>query len=99
MALLLEGPWGLVIGAFIALVGLFAGRKAIEHIPMKPGIVKLILNAATMKYIRWRAEKKVRNSLTRTITEKLDSEREKLADSINTLIQERIDDLSALDTL
>ena len=52
-----------------------------------------------MKYIRWRAEKKVRNSLTRTITEKLDSEREKLADSINTLIQERIDDLSALDTL
>ena len=99
VALLLEGPWGLVIGAFIALVGLFAGRKAIEHIPMKPGIVKLILNAATMKYIRWRAEKKVRNSLTRTITEKLDSEREKLADSINTLIQERIDDLSALDTL
>jgi hypothetical protein len=99
VALLLEGPWGLVIGAFIALAGVFAGRKAIELVPLKPGIVKLILNAGTMKYIRWRAEKKLRSSLTRTITEKLDSEREKLADSINTMIQERIDDLSALDAL
>jgi hypothetical protein len=99
LALLLEGPWGLVLGAFIAVAGLFAGRKAINHIPLSSKITKLVLSAPAMKYIYWRAEKRIRSSLTRAINEKLDGERERLADSIAEMIQDRIDDLSALDTL
>lgn len=99
IALLLEGPWGLVLGAFLALAGLFAGRKAIDHMPLSPTITKFVLSTPAMKYIYWRAEKKVRNSLTRSITEKLVEERDQLAHSIAEMIQDRIDDLSALDTL
>ena len=99
MALLLEGPWGLVLGAFIAVAGLAVGRKAIEYTPLSPKITKFVLSAPVMKYIYWRAEKRIRSSLTRAINEKLDEERKRLAGSVVEMIQDRIDDLSALDTL
>ena len=99
MALVLSGIPGLVIGAVIALTAVFAGRKAIEYVSVSSTIARGMLNGVVMKLLIRRAHHLIEKKMLHAISDKLDQEKITMANNLSELIQERIDDLSALDTL
>ena len=99
MALVLSGIPGLVIGTVIALTAVFAGRKAIEYVSVSSTIARGMLNGVVMKLLIRRAHHLIEKKMLHAISDKLDQEKITMANNLSELIQERIDDLSALDTL
>ena len=103
MALIMSGPIGWIIGAVIAVVGVFVGRRAarrrVEKANLPKRIVRLMLTERRLNRLLLEGREKLEDTIKREVQGKFEQSFGELMGKIEEGIEKEINSLSVIDQL